>query len=301
MKGTLHLTKHHGLGNDFLLLVDLEDRAPVDAARARALCDRRRGVGADGFIRVTAATTGAAGGVTPGGVTPGGGTAGGGTAGGEADVAMTLTNNDGSPAEMSGNGIRCLGQALSRHRGASSLDLVVATAAGRRRVRVRPGPGGDPVTAWVEVDMGAARPGPGCVLTPGLAPSTRMATVDMGNPHLVLLVDDPAAIDLAQLGPRLSAQFEHGSNVEVVAPVAGEPDTLALAVWERGVGLTQACGTGACAVAHAAHDWGLVGERVRVRMPGGEVDVHLDTTVTLAGPATYVADIHVPRMMEVSA
>ncbi|MBW3610240.1 MAG: diaminopimelate epimerase [Actinobacteria bacterium] len=270
---TVHLTKHHGLGNDFLLLVDLHDLTPVGAATARWLCDRRRGVGADGFIRVAPP--------------PAGGDGAG------ADVAMTLRNADGGEAEMSGNGIRCLGQAVARHRGVTSLDLTVATAGGVRELRVRPGPPHDPATAWVDVDMGPARPGTATWVTTVELDATKVVTVDMGNPHLVLLVDDPAGVDLAELGPRLSAQFDHGSNVEVIRLAAGAEDTLELRVWERGVGLTQACGTGACAAAHAAHDWGLVGERVRVRMLGGEVDVTLGATVALAGPATFVADIEV--------
>ncbi len=273
----MHLRKHHGLGNDFLILVDLDDQMPVDAATARWLCDRHRGVGADGFIRVSPAPALAH--AAPGDDV--------------AEVAMTLYNADGSVAEMSGNGIRCLGQAVARQRGVTSLDLAVATAGGLRRLRVQPGPTDDPATALVAVDMGAAHPGAEDAALPALVEVTKVATVDMGNPHLVLLVDDPEACDLAELGPQLSSPFEHGSNVEVVAPALGRPDTLDLRVWERGVGLTQACGTGACAAAHAAHEWGLVGERVRVRMPGGEVDVTLGATVTLAGPATFVADIHV--------
>jgi diaminopimelate epimerase len=298
MNQTLHLTKHHGLGNDFLLLVDLDDRVPVDGARARALCDRRQGVGADGFIRVTSSTDPVARGVgatdaaTTGTEADVAGPAGW-VAAGRTDVVMTLHNADGSPAEMSGNGIRCLGQAVARHRGVATLDLVVATAAGRRQVRVRPGPAADPVTAWVEVDMGPARPGPGSWVTTVGVDATKMLGVDMGNPHVVALVEDPARIDLDTFGPALSASFDSGTNVEVIRLAPGLDDTLDLRVWERGVGLTQACGTGACAAAYAAHEWGLVGEQVRVRMPGGEVDIHLGATVILAGPATYVADVHV--------
>ncbi|MGI8758049.1 MAG: diaminopimelate epimerase [Acidimicrobiales bacterium] len=265
----MHLTKHHGVGNDFLVLVDLDDAVPVDAGVARALCDRRRGVGADGFIRVA----------------PGGD---------GADVTMTLHNADGSVAEMSGNGIRCLAQALARARGVATLDVAVATGGGRRRARLEPGADGR--TAWVEVDMGRAGPGPGPdrVVAAGLGAQTKMTTVDLGNPHLVLLVDDPGAVDLAAVGPDVSRHFEAGVNVEVVAPVEGRPGTLDMVVWERGVGITQACGTGACAVAVAAQGWGMVGERVRVRMAGGEVEVVLGDAITLAGPAVFVAEVIVP-------
>ncbi|MGI8758192.1 MAG: diaminopimelate epimerase [Acidimicrobiales bacterium] len=263
----MHLTKHHGLGNDFLVVIDEGLTPPIDADVARALCDRRRGVGADGLLRVTPSTA---------------------TSG----VTMELRNADGHRAEMSGNGIRCLGQAVARRRAVAELDLEVSTDGGRRRLRVRPGP--DPATAWVEVDMGAVRPGPKLSALPGPVPAIKSMTLDLGNPHLILLVDDPEAVDLDRLGPACQLAFDRGINVEVVAPTPGRADALDLRVWERGVGLTQACGTGACAGAHAAHHWGVVGERVVVRMPGGEVEVTLGADIALAGPATYVADIEVP-------
>ena len=265
----MQLTKHHGLGNDFLVLLDFnpEDAIRFDADLARALSDRRRGIGADGLIRV-------------------------GPARGEADVTMGLRNADGSRAEMSGNGIRCLAQAVARARGHDTIDLVVGTEAGLRPLHVRPGP--DPVTAAVDVDMGRARPGPELSGLTGVGEATKAATVDMGNPHLVLLVDDPTSVDLGVLGPACQDTFDQGINVELVAPVRGITDTLDLLVWERGAGITQACGTGACAAASAAHEWGVVGERVVVRMPGGAVAVTLGATVTLSGPAVFVADIEVP-------
>ncbi len=264
----MRLTKHHGLGNDFLVLVDLEGTTPIDAGLAQAVCDRRRGVGADGLIRVSPGTGGA-------------------------DVTMSLRNADGSVAEMSGNGIRCLGQAVARARQVDVLELSVATGGGRRRVSVVPGP--DARTAWVHVEMGpAGNRHPRWVSTEIVDGATKTATVDVGNPHLVVLVDDPAAVDLLEVGPRLSAQFDHGSNVEVVAVAPGRRDTLDLRLWERGAGITEACGTGAAAAAHAAYGWGLVGERVLVRMPGGALEVQLGASITLAGPATFIADVEVP-------
>lgn len=263
----MRLSKHHALSNDFLVLLDVDCRWSVDGSTARALCDRRRGVGADGLLRASAGSDGA-------------------------DIDMTLWNADGGLAEMSGNGIRCLGQAVARVGGATDLDLVVGTGAGRRRLHVGAGP--SPGTAWVEVDMGRADKGPEGT-APASAPVLEAATVDLGNPHLVLLVDDPAAVELAVLGPACQPAFEAGINVEVVAPRPGRSDMLDLRVWERGVGITQACGTGACAAAFAAHGWGLVGPRVRVSMPGGDLDVVLsDEAVSLAGPAVHVADVEVP-------
>jgi diaminopimelate epimerase len=262
----LHLTKHHALGNDFL--VALWPTVPAGApARAQRLCDRRRGVGADGLIiGVPSARAGV-------------------------DLRMHLWNSDGSVAEISGNGIRCLAQAEARRREATSLDLVIETLAGDRAVQVRPGPDADTVMA--QVDMGTVGPGPALAGVPA-APTVvgrRVATVDIGNPHVVILVDDPDAVDVALAGPVIEALFPDGINVHFVAP---EPDGgLHLRVWERGAGVTDACGSGAGAAAVVAHAWGLVGARVRIRMPGGDAEVLVGESLTLIGPSTFVADIEV--------
>jgi diaminopimelate epimerase len=264
----LRLTKYHGLGNDFLVALwsDNPGLAP-DPSLARALCDRRLGVGADGLIYALA---------------PGGD---------EADVHMVLLNADGSEAEISGNGIRCLGQAMLRHSGRGEGDVVVETAGGVRHLRtVRGDVDGE---LWTRVDMGPARPGP--VLSPAAQayPARRRTTVDVGNPHLVLLVDDPDAVDLAVDGPPLDASFDTGINVHFIS-VPDDAD-VDLRVWERGAGITRACGSGAVAAAVAAHGWGLVGDRVDVHMPGGGATVELDDgTAHLTGPSTFVAEVVVP-------
>ena len=258
----MQLTKHHGLANDFLVVLDeVNGRGlTVDGDLAVRLCDRRTGVGADGLIHGALPADDSADGI---------------------DVVMHLFNGDGSRAEMSGNGIRCLGQALATARGVNEAVLHVATDAGVRRLQVEQDAAQR--SATVEVDAflaGAERPG------------TRAATVDMGNPHLVVVVPDPTHIDLASEGPWLEKHFAEGINVEFIAP--GGADTLVLRVWERGAGITQACGTGACAAAHVAHEWGLVGERVRVDMPGGSAEVELGPSITLIGPSTHVATIEIP-------
>ena len=270
----MQLAKLHGLGNDFLVLVDMDDATPIDAGLAIALCDRRRGLGADGLIRVSPGTDGA-------------------------DVTMTLRNADGSLAEMSGNGIRCLALAVARARGVASLDLRVATGGGVRAVSLRAGRAG---SAEVDVDMGKVRPGPepdtGWLSLPVDAVLLRgpdgeypgLLTLDVGNPHLVVLVADPHAVDLADAGPVAERQFAAGINVGFVAATAGEVDALDLRVWERGAGITEACGSGATAAAHAAHEWGLVGEQVTVHLPGGDVRVAIGDTLRLSGPAVHVAD-----------
>ncbi len=269
----MHLSKHHGLGNDFLVVLDArhEGALAIDGVLAARLCDRRRGIGADGLIH---------------GAAPDADDAVSGI-----DVVMHLFNSDGSRAEISGNGIRCLAQAVARERGESDTMVVAATDRGVRTLTVTPTD--DPATCRVRVDMGMPRPGP--PVPPLVEDSLHglHGTVDMGNPHLVVVVDDPAAIDLATEGAWIEAQFPGGVNVEYIA-VSDDRSTIELRVWERGAGITEACGSGACAAAHLTHGWGLTGAHVRVAMPGGTADVELDdTTATLIGPSVLVADVDV--------
>ena len=275
----MRLTKHHGLGNDFLVLLDPDASHPLDASVARALCDRHTGMGADGAIRAVPTT-----------------------AGGRARVRMELYNADGSRAEMSGNGIRCLAQALALGwpgLGAVGDEVAVATDAGLRVVEVLDRP--DDVTHTMSVSMGPA-------VIEGEAPEwtggavTRALRVGTGNPHLVLevgpgaagLVPGPPAgddVDLVALGEAVNAKVLGGANVHLVTPADGG---IAVRTYERGVGLTRACGTGACAAAAAARRWGLVGDVVGVLMPGGRAEVRLargGTEAALRGPATYVGAV----------
>jgi len=258
----VRLTKHHGLGNDFLVLLDPAGSAEVDGATARALCDRHRGVGADGLIV-------------------------GGPGRDGADLAMVLRNADGSRAEMSGNGIRCLGQAVALDRGVDRLDLVVATDAGPRALTVAPG--ADARTAAVRVDMGVAK----VDLEPSLDGLLGTAAlVDMGNPHLVLPREDLGTVDVLTDGPALEALVPGGVNVEWYRR---RPDgDLELVVWERGAGATEACGTGACAVAAADAAWHGRSGAVQVHMPGGAVEVGLGEALALTGPSAFVATVEVP-------
>ncbi|HEX2039465.1 MAG TPA: diaminopimelate epimerase, partial [Acidimicrobiales bacterium] len=230
---------------------------------ARSLCDRRLGIGADGIMRVTPGVEGT-------------------------DVTMQLRNADGGEAELSGNGLRCLAQAVVDAGVVPGPEVRVGTRAGVRRVVVlgEEGPG----LVTVSVDMGDAKVGPD---QPQDFPDRRARTVDMGNPHLVLLGPDPVGVDVAGLGPRIESVHPGGINVEFVAVGPGE-DTLAMRVWERGVGETQACGTGACAAAAAAHEWGLVGTRVTVRQPGGDAIVELGADgVVLIGPSQRIGKVEV--------
>ena len=261
--GTMQLTKHHGLGNDFLIA--LTDALPADApALAHAACHRSRGVGADGLIFGL-----------PG--DPDTGT----------DATMVLFNADGSRAEMSGNGIRCLAQAFVRqddhgHGGA----LRIGTDAGVRTVSVEATD--DPALVQARVDMGPV--GSGVDLESiDYADGLRFATADVGNPHLVVEVANVEEVDVATDGVRL-AEAAGGINVEFISP-RKDGHGIDMRVWERGVGVTQACGTGACAAAHVAHQWGMVDSPVPVSMPGGNVAVQLGDSVVLAGPAEYIATV----------
>jgi diaminopimelate epimerase len=241
---TLVLTKHHGLGNDFLVLVDTDDRHASDAGElAVALCDRHRGIGADGFIRLA----------------PG--------------MRMHLHNADGSRAEMSGNGIRCLAQAIVDNGVHGGPEFEIQTDVGPRWVSI--GYAKEPGLQTVTVDMGPAR----------IISSERgRAEVDTGNPHLVLFDEGQDLLDLGRLYPEV--------NVELIRVDGFD---LTIRVHERGAGITEACGTGSCAAAAAAHEWGLVGTTMTVHNPGGDVVVELKPeTVLLTGPAQFIARIEVP-------
>jgi diaminopimelate epimerase len=258
----LPLTKHHGLGNDFLVLLDLSAALDAGPDVARAVCDRTTGVGADGLIRARPDD--------------------------EADIRMELWNSDGSSAELSGNGLRCLAQALVLA-DVTGDELTVATARGTHRIEVAAT--ADPGVHDVVAEMGTveleARASDW--LVPGVV-DARFARIE--NPHLVLHSPEPStAPDLDDVGEKANAEVLGGVNVEVVR-VSG--DDLMLDVFERGAGRTQACGTGACAAAAVAHDWGLVGDDVVVRMPGGDARIGLGDTVTLASPVTAVARVEWP-------
>jgi len=264
----MKLTKHHGLGNDFL--ITWVDDVPPDAAKlATHLCNRHTGVGADGLIF----------GVLVTGSAP----------------RFVLYNADGSTPEVSGNGLRCFGQALAMRTGVTELDVTVGTPAGDRRIVVVGEQTGSPETFDVEVDMGAATPGPDLDgRDPGrLVTADAAVTVDMGNPHVVVHVEDPLSHNMAEIGPLIEADFPlTGINVHLVAPDPAAPGGVIMNIWERGAGVTQACGSGACAAAWAANHWGWSDHsEFRVRMPGGEATVVTGESIRLRGPAVFVAEI----------
>lgn len=258
----MEFVKAHGAGNDFVLLPDPDDRLVLDGELVRALCDRHRGIGADGIIRLAPHH--------------------------DADVFMDYRNADGSLAETCGNGIRC----VAKHHADRGLvrgdEVRVATRAGLSVVSVHRGADGCVDAATV----GMGRPVPLCVdlLLQLEGADVHVTTVSMGNPHCVLVVDDVAAAPLEDLGRALQAheEFPDSVNVEVIA-VAG-PDRLRGRILERGVGETLASGSGASAMAVAGHLLGLVGRSCAVELPGGTIDVVWgEDELTISGPAVEVA------------
>lgn len=264
------LSKHHGLGNDFLVALD---PTGFDEARlvrlAREVCDRRRGIGADGLLIASPA--------------PG------------YTARMVLYNADGSRAEISGNGIRCFAHALWR-RDRSLVDQLIATDAGDRRVEVFVGTDDTRVDASVDMGVVASIAEPPRWGELACDPLRPVLHLSLGNPHSVVAVDDLDVVDLAGLG-----SIVPDVNLEIVA-LGPEDDAITMRVHERGVGITEACGSGACASAWAAVEWGLVSPHARevvVHMAGGDATVRLhhpeQGRVTLVGPSAFVGTVVVDR------
>jgi diaminopimelate epimerase len=284
----LSFAKVHGLGNDFLV-VDLRagDTTPSvqTPEAARALCDRRFGVGGDGVLAILPSSV--------------------------ADARMRVLNSDGSEAEMCGNGIRCVAKQLHDRDPALRREVIqIETLAGVLACRITTG--ADGLASTVSVAMGHPRLARGEVpmtgpqaercleqAVPGL--DLAVTCVSMGNPHAVAFVDetgDALRARAERQGPVLEthAWFPRRTNVELTH-VTG-PDSLELVVWERGCGITLACGTGACATAVAACLTGraTAGQPIRVRLLGGELEITVApdySGVTMTGPATLVYDAQV--------
>ena len=273
----MRFTKMHGCGNDYVYLDAWAERLPGDLPGfARAVSDRHRGIGADGVIVV-----------------------GPGEAGG--DARMRMWNADGSESEMCGNGIRCAGKLAWDHgRLAGNRSPRIETGAGLLRVDLRFAGG---ACDGACVSMGRPRltpdaipvllPGPELVLhRHGL----RLRAVGMGNPHAVAVVDDPESFPVSEIGPRIELDpvFPRRTNVEFIA-VRGSEGGLPVIrqrTWERGSGITQACGTGACAVTVACIlDRLIAGRQAIVRLDGGDLRVAWpadDAEVVMEGEAMTV-------------
>ena len=243
----MDFVKMEGLGNDFVVLDG--PLAPTEEEVGR-WCDRRRGIGADGVLVVTPTSDG---------------------------VTMDYWNADGTPAEMCGNGLRCVAR-YSVERGLTSSDeFTVKTSAGPRRVEVG--------QSTVRVELGPVEALGDSVDLAGY----ELAPILVGNPHAVAFVDDCYAVPVEAVGPLIEGDphYPERTNVEF-ATVIGR-DRIALRVWERGVGETLACGTGAAAAVAEAYRSGRTGPSVTVLLPGGEMAVEIvDTVAWIEGPATVV-------------
>jgi diaminopimelate epimerase len=256
---TTDFEKYEGLGNDFLIV---EAQALPESAEVRALCDRHFGVGGDGVLVVSPART------------PG------------ARARMTVLNADGSRPEMCGNGLRCVALHLARSDDVEQARYVIDTDAGPLECLV----GRDGGAARVRLQIGRAVH-LGTLHVAWENDELAFERVSIGNPHAIL-IEGPAfgEAGIDALGPRVSAMISGGSNVEFVRQRG--PLEFDLAVWERGVGRTLACGTGAAATAAVLTRTGKApfGTPFVIRLAGGPLtlEVEEDLSVTLEGPARHV-------------
>ena len=265
----VRLTKHQALGNDFLVY-DLAQGRPSRPwpDLARRWCDRRFGIGADGLLILENH--------------------------GERHLAMKLYNADGSSAEISGNGIRCLVQAAHIADGAPmGVTYEVVTDAGLRHVEIVADDRNGTIQASVAMGEVSDLPVPSNWEVLGCQPDRPVAHVSLGNPHSVVAVEDVNAVPLQELGEKVPHV-----NLEIVEP-GPEHDAVTMRVHERGAGITLACGSGACASAYAAKKWGLVARSVTevlVHMDGGDARVRIDESTrkaTLIGPSFFIASVSV--------
>ncbi|ANY10276.1 diaminopimelate epimerase [Pseudonocardia sp. HH130630-07] len=285
-------TKGHGTENDFVVLPDPDAALDLTPERVAALCDRRRGLGADGVLRVVRWAKLAGDASVPEPV-PG------------VEWFMDYRNGDGSVAEMCGNGVRVFARYL-HERGWAPGGGLIGTRAGVRSATVGGGTGTGPSGGGgVAVDMGPVDIGPASVATLGTARFDGLA-LDVGNPHLACVVQaDPAGLDLS-VAPRFDPQvFPHGVNVEFVTPLAGPAagGSVRMRVHERGVGETRACGTGTvAAVVAALRAAGHTAGDVEVQAPGGRLRVTVEAgddertgRTVLHGPAVLLATGEIDR------
>lgn len=280
----LEFAKMHGLGNDFMVIDLVTQQAEVNAEQARVWGDRHTGIGFDQLLLIEPPTD------------P------------RADFRFRIFNTDGSEARQCGNGVRCVAWYVAHRRLSPKPELVFQTLGGPVTTRLL-------ADTLVEVDMGTPSTEAGDIpfdpTAQAAAPSTAMSadglpatydlalgadscrftTVSMGNPHAVLLVASVADAPVASVGPALVGHpvFPEGANVGFCEVV--DRAFVRLRVYERGVGETRACGSGAAAAVVAAHLLGQVGDRVKVSLPGGKVRVGWQgpgSTVTMTGPAALV-------------
>ena len=252
-------TYGHGTHNDFVLLFDPEDQISLSAEQVARICNRTSGVGSDGFIRITKR---------------------------DGKWFMDYRNQDGSIAEMCGNGIRVMARYLVQRGHQGEGIFAINTRDGMKYLAV-------PATADISVNMGHIEEVYDDVTVKIGDQSWSAVHVEIGNPHAVVFIDDLAAIGDLQKAPEVDGDYPDGVNIEFVTSLPnGE---LAMRVYERGVGETQSCGTGTCAVALAAtfKAGKKLPSRWVINPPGGQliVDIDAHSNATLIGPAILVKDI----------
>jgi diaminopimelate epimerase len=261
--GRIAFRKMHGLGNDFVV-VDLRAQpVAIDAAAARILADRRTGIGCDQVILLESPRNPAA------------------------QVFMRIRNPDGGEAEACGNGTRCVAALLAAEAG--DRQIRIETAAGVLEAETAPDGRisvdmGVPRTGWRDIPLARAMDTLRVDLVHG--PLAEPVCTSIGNPHATFFVPDAEAVDLATLGPILEHDrlFPERANIGVAQVLAS--DRIRLRVWERGAGLTLACGSGACAALVNAHRRGLTGRRATLKMDGGDLTIEwrIDGHVLMTGP-----------------
>ena len=275
---TLRFTKMHGLGNDFVVFDGVRQVVELDAAAIRRLADRHRGIGCDQVLLVERPRL------------PG-------TA-----FHYRIFNADGSEVEQCGNGARCFARFVRDQGLYDKTEIPVGTAAGAIRLFIEP-------DGQVRVDMGVPILDPARIpfLADAQAPTYDLAVdgetltigaVSMGNPHAVLLVEDADGAPVARLGPRIESHPRFPQRVNVGFMQVLAPDQVRLRVYERGTGETLACGTGACAAVVSGRTRGLLGPRVRVSLPGGDLVIEWSVNgraVQMTGPAQRVFEGEIER------
>ena len=259
--------KMHGLGNDFVVLDARREPIAIDAAAARALADRHTGVGCDQLIVLEPPHAQAT------------------------DAAMRILNADGTEAEACGNATRCVAWLIAQETGAAEVQI--ETAAGTLNAALLPDGRvavdmGMPRIGWEEIPL--ARRMNTLRVDVAAGPLVGPACTNIGNPHATFFVPDAEAVDLAALGPVLEHDRLFPQRANIGVATVRDLATIRLRVWERGAGITRACGTGACAAVVAAHRRGLTGRHAAVLLDGGALDIGWEDGETghviMTGPAT---------------
>lgn len=282
---TIEFLKMHGLGNDFIVIDTRNQSLPDHPAFFRALADRKRGVGCDQFALIEAPRDD------------------------QSDLYVRLLNSDGSEVGMCGNALRCVvGHFWDKADRRDPGQLVLATQSGyypARRIDDAQSQVmmGKAATQWQQIPLRAEQDVLQVRLD-GLDQLPDGGVMNIGNPHIVFVVPDALNVPLSDWGPRVEnhAVFPERTNVEFIQIMA--PDHIRMRVWERGAGVTEACGSGACASAWIAHQRGLVQSPVRVEMDGGSLIITIDAdgTIHQSGPyATAFAGEFDPATVEISA